>query len=351
MGRLIKHKDYLRLEAVSMKDVPVWVIDDQVDRSTFERLGEAHALANGLQSRTGIVIVSKEPINTPPLIHAGADHVVNVLTKFDEGARTFVTAVVSAMRPFKPRIVLVRGDSRGRERAARLAVRMGWRLISPTLLIRLRHGRLAVTNLDSLELRSREVELETENCVVVTYRPGVAEQVEPDTNRLGETCSVFCEPDVEYETTQKIVHVEPSKADIRHLDRLMAGGKGMGDKAGFELLARVATRLRAGVAASRVAVDLEWASRDRQVGQTGKTVAPKVYIACGISGASHHLEGMSESQHIVAVNTDPNAPIFRLAHLGCACDVLPLLKELEQRLKPIAEQQTATKGDESNEVA
>ena len=107
---------------------------------------------------------------------------------------------------------------------------------------------------------------------------------------------------------------------------------GVGGAAGFRRLTRIAEQLKAGVAASRVAVDFGWVDRERQVGQTGKTVSPALYLACGISGASHHLDGMAETQHIVAINRDPEAPIFKIAHLGLVADLHEILTQLEAKL-------------------
>ena len=101
-------------------------------------------------------------------------------------------------------------------------------------------------------------------------------------------------------------------------------------------LRRVAQQLDAGVAASRMAVDLGWIEHARQVGQTGKTVQPELYIACGISGASHHLEGMPDSRCIVAVNTDPKAPLLQRAHLSIVGDLHEVLRHLERELERTA---------------
>ena len=106
----------------------------------------------------------------------------------------------------------------------------------------------------------------------------------------------------------------------------------MGDQASFRTLESLARQLKASVAASRVAVDQGWAPPERQVGQSGKTVQPKLYIALGISGASHHLAGMRDADHIIAINHDPDAPIFEVAHLGLVTDVHPFMAELEKRL-------------------
>jgi electron transfer flavoprotein alpha subunit len=112
-----------------------------------------------------------------------------------------------------------------------------------------------------------------------------------------------------------------------------SGGKGVGGRDGFELLRHIADRLGAGVAASRMAVDLGWIEPDRQVGQTGKTVRPELYLACGISGASHHREGMSDSRHVVAINTDANAPLMQTAELALQADLHLVLVELNRLLE------------------
>jgi electron transfer flavoprotein alpha subunit len=168
---------------------------------------------------------------------------------------------------------------------------------------------------------------------VLTLKAGVAEAVTPDPDRTGTAERIHS---VAFGTDpirlEREIPADPSEVDIRYADRIVAGGRGLGGADGFQQLARVARILKAGVAASRVAVDLGWIDRERQVGQTGKTVAPALYLACGISGASHHLAGMAEARHIVAINTDPNAPIFKVAHIGLIADLRQVLLELEIQL-------------------
>jgi electron transfer flavoprotein alpha subunit len=125
---------------------------------------------------------------------------------------------------------------------------------------------------------------------------------------------------------------DPSQADIRYVKKLIAGGRGLGGRQGFDTLRSIAGKLGAGVAASRMAVDLGWIESARQVGQTGKTVRPDLYLACGISGASHHLEGMSDSRHVVAINTDANAPLMRRAELAIQADLHQVLARLDELL-------------------
>ena len=177
---------------------------------------------------------------------------------------------------------------------------------------------------------ARVIVVPPEETAIVTLRAGVAEPLPNDAARQGSI-----RPVTPAERREPVVHTEilpasPATVDIRHAARLIAGGRGLGGKEGFARLRDFADRIGAGVAASRMAVDLGWIGSERQVGQTGKTVAPKLYIACGISGASHHLEGMSQAEHIVAINTDAEAPIFKIAHLGLVADLYEILELVEK---------------------
>jgi electron transfer flavoprotein alpha subunit len=230
--------------------------------------------------------------------------------------------------------VLASGSPDGRAWAARLAVRRGWRLVSPALRADFDHdGRLVVRALSACGRFSRELTLGADETAVLVLRPGVAEALPADFDRVGTVERMASlEAGEEPMRIEREIPADPGEVDIRYADRIVAGGRGLGGAEGFQQLARVAKALNAGVAASRVAVDLGWIDRNRQVGQTGKTVAPALYLACGISGASHHLSGMAKAQHIVAINTDPAAPIFKAAHFGLVADLHEVLSELEARL-------------------
>lgn len=146
---------------------------------------------------------------------------------------------------------------------------------------------------------------------------------------------------------RETIHVPPSplraahqiraavqdKVDLEGAEIILAGGRGLGGPKGFDLLREAAKILGAQVAASRAAVDLGWISHAHQVGQTGKTVAPRLYIACGISGAMQHLAGMSGSDVIVAINKDPRAPIFQVADYGVEGDLYQVLPPFVEALK------------------
>jgi electron transfer flavoprotein alpha subunit len=132
---------------------------------------------------------------------------------------------------------------------------------------------------------------------------------------------------------QDIVQGDPLTMDLAEADVIVAGGRGVGGKEGFALLLELASLLGGAVAASRPAVDAGWVPYDRQVGQSGRTVAPSLYVACGISGAPHHAVGMREARTVVAINTDGHAPIFDLADLAVVADVREALPPLLARLR------------------
>jgi electron transfer flavoprotein alpha subunit len=316
-----------------------WVIDHRIDAATCERLGDARQLADARSESVGALIVGSH-CDPAVLIAAGADVVkivdplVSSGSGFDGGSVFRALNAEAILAPIRPRLVLASGSPDGREWAARLAVRRTWRLFSPALQAAFdRAGRLVITALSACGRYSREAALGTDETAVLTLRTGVAEAVPPDANRTGTVERVSSvEIGEEPIRVECEIPADPSEVDIRYAERIVAGGRGLGSADGFEQLARVAQILKAGVAASRVAVDLGWIDRERQVGQTGKTVTPALYLACGISGASHHLAGMAEARHIVAINTDSDAPIFKAAHLALVADLREVLSALETQL-------------------
>jgi electron transfer flavoprotein alpha subunit len=173
---------------------------------------------------------------------------------------------------------------------------------------------------------------------MATVRPHVMQMPDKDPNRIGTTISETCEieeEDILVKVLETIGDRQSHNVDIAGADLIVSGGRGMMGKDNFAVLQELADELGGVVGASRSAVDAGWMPMDRQVGQTGKTVRPKIYIACGISGAIQHLVGMQDSDVIIAINRDKDAPIFQVAKYGVVGDVLTIVPAITNRLRQL----------------
>ncbi len=169
---------------------------------------------------------------------------------------------------------------------------------------------------------------------MVTVREGVMKMTTPDTSRKGKIVKI--KPELsDIETVVKVIERfrEEKSVDLKKSQIIVAGGYGLGTKDNFKLIYQLADALGADVGASRAAVDAGWIDHDHQVGQTGVTVRPKLYIACGISGSVQHRAGMAESKKIIAINTDPGAPILSVAHYGIVGDVNDIIPKMIKAFK------------------
>jgi electron transfer flavoprotein alpha subunit len=313
----------------------IWVVTLHSDDDVTGRIGDAREIADRIGATVCVLAFRSEQADADTWIQNGADRVHFVLGQTDVHSAT-IAAAEQLWRTAPPRLVISSADRVGRAWSARLSARLSWKLVSPALMIQSKGGTLTATALDVSGRRARRVEISDNAPAIIAFRPGVAQRLVPDTARLGQTTAAILSSGTGPRATVERVPADPVAGDIRHLSRLIAGGRGVGGRDGFEHLRRVAVKLGAGVAASRMAVDLGWIESARQVGQTGKTVKPDLYMACGISGASHHLEGMSDSRCIVAINTDPKAPLLQRAHLSIVGDLHAVLRHLENELERTA---------------
>jgi electron transfer flavoprotein alpha subunit len=245
------------------------------------------------------------------------------------------TAIVSIIGEAKPDVVLFPATTRGKELSARAAARLGVGL-APDCIDLAYDGELVITRPIYAGKIMSKVRLSGSEPHLVSVRPKIYPVPERDEGAKAEIAHVQAaiEESAARARATDFLKPETEFADVAEADIIVSGGRGVKEKASFKLLEELAKVLGASVGASRAAVDAEWRDHADQVGQTGKIVNPNLYVACGISGAIQHLVGMRTSKCIVAINKDPEAPIFKVADYGIVADlfdVLPLLKDELER--------------------
>jgi electron transfer flavoprotein alpha subunit len=317
----------------------VWIIGEQnfgqVSDVAVELLGEGRKLADSLDTDLTLVIAGHDMKDEAERMkYYGADKVLYVnhelLEKYTTESYTKVFADLIKER--KPEVVLVGATTFGRDFGPRIAGRVGTGLTADCT-------KLEIDESDSKLLQTRPAFggnlMATIICPrnrpqMATVRPGVMNRALYSEDKL----AVFEEINPELSNNDILVKImEVVKAEKEHVSLIdakivVSGGRGLGNSEGFELLKDLADKLGGEVGASRGAVDNGWADHSRQVGQTGTTVRPTVYFACGISGAIQHLAGMSDSDVIVAINKNPDAPIFKVAHYGIVGDLFKVIPEI-----------------------
>jgi electron transfer flavoprotein alpha subunit len=304
---------------------------------SLELIGKARDLAQISDTEVGVILVGNNVAHlAEDLVAYGADRVIFIEDAVLDEYRTepYTQAVTAVIEAYKPEIVLFGATAIGRDLAPRVAGRVHTGLTADctSLEIDPESNQFRMTRPAFGGNLMATIICPDYYPAMATVRPGVMVKELRDDNRQGEIVRF----DYQFEENQNYFEVEEvikkitQKIDIQDAKVLVAGGRGVGGAAGFELLQGLADALGGEVASSRAAVDAGWQPKERQVGQTGKTVRPSLYFACGISGAIQHLAGMEESDYIVAIDKNPDAPIFNVADLGIVGDlhrIVPLLTE------------------------
>jgi electron transfer flavoprotein alpha subunit len=283
------------------------------------------ALADALGGRLVALITGDVPA-TGVLGRHGVDHVLTV--SGDAYARHLLApqaaALQAAIAQVEPRIVLLAASVLGKELGAYVAGRLGWALMSDVIAASMDGDR--VTTVKPRYAGKAMAHLAAAGPAIVSLRPNAVPTAENPREPVSESLAV--EVTDTRIRLREVVAAGEKKLELTEAEAIVSGGRGMGSPENWSLVLDLAKALGAANGASRAVVDAGWRSHAEQVGQTGKTVSPKLYIACGISGAIQHLAGMSSSKVIVAVNKDAEAPIFKVADYGIVGDVnevLPLL--------------------------
>jgi electron transfer flavoprotein alpha subunit len=248
-------------------------------------------------------------------------------------AEGYGQALQVLMTKVSPRVLLVAHTSQGSDLAPGLAGVADLPLITNCFDARIDGDRLVASRRLLNEKVQAEFEITSDRAYVATIRPGTAKAAEPAPG--GRVTSVAASIDPARITTRYLGLEAPevSDVDLSAADVIVSAGRGIQKKDNLPIVEGFAKAIGGVVGASRPLTDMEWLPKSRQVGQSGKTVRPKLYVACGISGAMQHVAGMKDAALIVAINTDPSAPIFEVAHVGVVADVLKLLPLVTKELK------------------
>ncbi len=247
---------------------------------------------------------------------------------------SWTAALAAAVREARPSVLLLGGTSNGRDLAPRIAARLGVGVVTDVDSVEWTGDRLRARRPVYSSKVFATVEL-TGSPAVATTRPNAFPPEEVG-GAPAEVVRVVFEPG---ETRVRLVETklpEAGEVSIAEADIIVSGGRGLKEAANFSYIRDLASALGGAVGASRATVDAGWIDHQHQVGQTGRVVSPNLYIAAGVSGAIQHLAGMSSAKHIVAINKDPEAPIFRVADLGIVGDlfqILPLVTEEVKKVK------------------
>ena len=309
---------------------------------SFELLGIGRKLANQRQAKLSALVLGGAVAGfAPDLIAAGADIVMvaehQALEQFREDV--YATVLEQVIIEHKPEIVLAGATAIGRSVIPSVATAINAGLTADCTKLEIRAG-------DGMLLQTRPafggnimatIECPTTRPQMATVRPKVMAPAVPDPLRQGTVLQVLLSEQTlqsAIEVIETVVNKE-DQVNIQEVETLVAGGRGLDSAKGFALLRELAEELGGAVAASRAAVDSGWIPYPHQVGQTGKTVSPKLYIACGISGAIQHMVGMQSAEVIVAINRDPSAPIFDVATYGVVGDLYTVVPQLIKRLQEI----------------
>ncbi|NQT94982.1 MAG: electron transfer flavoprotein subunit alpha [Candidatus Omnitrophica bacterium] len=341
---LLRKEEEIKQDISAYKGV--WVIAEQkngiIQSVTYELLGEGKKLADKLGVELCAVLLGKDmESKCNELVHRGAEKVYLVdspkLKQYQN--EPYTNVITELINEYKPEIVLCGATSTGRSLVSRVAVKIDAGLTADCTGLDIDEER-------RLLLQTRPAFggniMATIICPnhrpqMATVRHKVMKEAEVDKSKKGEVIKKSYDDKMLFSRTKvlKVVDEEGQTVNLTEADIIVSGGRGLGKPESFSVLHELADAIGGAVGASRAAVDADWIAYSHQVGQTGKTVCPKIYISCGISGQIQHLAGMSSSDIIIAINKDPDAPIFKVANYGIVGDLFEIIPALTKKLKEI----------------
>lgn len=322
----------------------MWVIAEQENGQlmnvTFELLGAAKELCAKLEEKCCAVLVTAAAGELPQqLIAAGADvvYVVEDAKYADYDTELYTDAICQLSKKYDPASIMFGATDDGRDLAPRVASRLHTGLCADCTALDVTDDKLVAWTRPALGGNiCATIICDVNRPQMGTVRPKVFKPAEMDNNRTGEVIAFTPEAGAvsRVELVKKEALSSENAVKIDEADMIAAGGRGFGSKENFDVLEQLAALFEnSAVAGTRAAIDEGWLTHSQQVGQSGKSVTPHIYFACGISGAIQHLSGMKDSDIIIAINKDAEAPIFTVAHYGIVGDVNVILPKLIEKIK------------------
>ena len=328
-------------------------VDNEISGIAYELLGKAKELAAPLNTEVTAVLIGSDVKNlADSLAEYGADKVIVVDDPELKDYRTepYAHALASVINKYKPEIMLVGATAIGRDLGPTVSARVATGLTADCTQLEIgdfplvaipgkeseqKHNQLLMTRPAFGGNTIATIACPNNRPQMATVRPGVMQKIEPikGAKAVIEEYNPGFTPNNKYVTIKEVVKAVSDTVDIMDAKILVSGGRGVGTPENFKLLEDLAEVLGGTVSCSRAVVDSGWKPKDLQVGQTGKTVRPNVYFAIGISGAIQHVAGMEESDIIVAINKDEDAPIFDVADYGIVGDLNKIVPALTAQLK------------------
>ncbi len=340
----MKEKSAATIDLSSFKDV--WVFAEQHDgviqSITFELLGEGRKLADSLGMKLCAVLLgSNVQKQTAELIARGADKVYLVdrpaLEHFQD--ESYANVLIDLVKRHKPNVFLCGASTIGRSLVSRVAVRVNAGLTADCTALAIDPKTLNLLQTRPAFGGNIMATIETPNArpQMATVRHKVMKEADVNPAHKGEVSMETIAEVLLHSKARRLKFVPETETtmNIAEANIIVSGGRGLQTAENFALLRELADVIGAGVGASRAAVDSNWIPYSHQVGQTGKTVCPKIYIAAGISGQIQHLAGMQSSDIIVAINKDADAPIFKVATYGIVGDLFEILPLLTQQFRKV----------------
>lgn len=322
----------------------MWVIAEQENGQlmnvTFELLGAAKELCAKLEEKCCAVLVTAAAGELPQqLIAAGADvvYVIEDAKYADYDTELYTDAICQLSKKYDPASIMFGATDDGRDLAPRVAARLHTGLCADCTALDVTDDKLVAWTRPALGGNiCATIICDVNRPQMGTVRPKVFKPAELDNTRTGEVIAFTPEAGAvsRVELGKKEALSSENAVKIDEADMIAAGGRGFGSKEKFDVLEQLAALFEnSAVAGTRAAIDEGWLTHSQQVGQSGKSVTPHIYFACGISGAIQHLSGMKDSDIIIAINKDAEAPIFTVAHYGIVGDVNVILPKLIEKIK------------------